>query len=202
MNKTTPRASARIAVFLMLFTVMCLLTALPASADFIPTSPYAPANGDTIADFEISDGGVLSGYTGSGGALVIPEGVTEIAVNTFASGDLYGGKAPLTGIKLPGTLIVIGGGAFQGQTEMTGPLDLPGGLTTVDTMAFYNTSLTGEVVFPENCSVLGTTLLAGTDITKVTVLAPSIKYTTVPELYYPFHRMPELREITINSVFF
>jgi hypothetical protein len=140
-------------------------------------------------------------------ALVIPEGVVEIADDTFSKWNVpdigkYEGKSPLTGVKLPSTLTRIGIRAFRDQTDLTGSLDLPGGLTAVYNQAFYNTSLTGEVVFPESCSVFGNALTYGTNITKITVLAPSIKDPTSSELFNPFGSMPELQEVDIRGVFF
>jgi hypothetical protein len=196
------KKDGRIMFLLVLSIAISLLFALPAKADFTPSAPYAPANGDTLNDFEISDDGVLSKYTGNGGDLVIPEGVTEIADHTFSKYSTtgkYEGKNPLTGVKLPSTLTTIGESAFRAQTTLTGTISFPEGLRKMGYICFYDTALTGEVVIPENCSEVSGGWFYNTNITKITVLAPIL---TVNASDFTFSSMPELTEITVYGSFF
>jgi hypothetical protein len=94
---------------------------------------YAPS------DFAIADG-VLTAYTGAGGAVVLPEGVTELGAAAFQN------NKAVTGITLYEGLEKIGAGAFD-RTGLTGTLALPSTMESVGDYAFRDcTGLTGFVL--------------------------------------------------------
>lgn len=102
-------------------------------------------------DFVIKDG-VLSKYMGTGGAVVIPLGVTEIGVRAFA------GRDDVISVEIPESVLVIdkwsfaectalkhvclggcasvGEGAFYRCVELCS-LEAPGGVETIGTSAFF-----------------------------------------------------------------
>lgn len=86
-------------LFLALTLSMCLVLMVPA---------LAAESGFTVED------GILVEYTGSGGAVTIPKGVTEIGGGAFSE------CAGLTSITIPNGVTRIGSGAFSGCTGLTG----------------------------------------------------------------------------------
>lgn len=94
----------------------------------------ADENGFTIV------GRVLLRYTGEGGDVVIPEGVEEIAANTFREGSDYNrhhyrSTESLHSISLPASLKVIGGNAFAGCRALQS-IRIPDSVTTLHGNAF------------------------------------------------------------------
>lgn len=87
------------------------------------------------SDFRIENG-VLIKYTGSGGAVTIPEGVTEIGDTAFI------GCTSLASVTIPSSVTKIGQSAFascEGLTSIT----IPSGVTEIGDNAFvWCTSLT------------------------------------------------------------
>ena len=93
----------------------------------------------------------INGYNGDGGVVVIPteiEGsvVTRIAPNAFKEAD------SITSIVLPDKLQYIGDSAFYGLKKLTGVLELPKTITTIEGHAFQTTELTGLVI-SSNCEI-------------------------------------------------
>ena len=113
--------------------------------------------GAADSDFQITNG-VLTKYTGPGGKVVVPEGVTEIADRVFDGND------KITSVVLPEGVTRIGNSAFYWCSSLT-DIVIPESVTSIGNSAFtfcYNlTSVTlpaaletlGENVF-EGCSSL------------------------------------------------
>ena len=98
-------------------------------------------------DFVIEDG-VLTKYNGSGGAVVIPEGVTEIGRQAFQ--DCTG----LTQVTFPNGLTEIGWSAFEGCTGLT-QAAFPDGLTKIEDNAFQNCTALTQAAFPDGLTKIG-----------------------------------------------
>ncbi len=79
-------------------------------------------------DFKIEKG-ILTKYTGPGGNVVIPEGVTEIGKEVFAK------SKTLTGVTFPQSLIIIGAEAFASCNGLTS-VTIPRGVTEIRFGAF------------------------------------------------------------------
>ena len=79
-------------------------------------------------DFVIKNG-VLTKYTGPGGDVAIPEGITKIGWNAFE------GCANLTSVTIPAGVTEIGGGAFDGCAKLTS-VTIPEGVTEIERSAF------------------------------------------------------------------
>ncbi|MDR1135965.1 MAG: leucine-rich repeat protein, partial [Clostridiales Family XIII bacterium] len=88
-------------------------------------------------DFVIVDG-VLQTYTGAGGVVVIPDGVTEIGDNVFANNQ------SVTGLVLNEGLVKIGNEAFHSCRNIKGALELPSTVKSIGERAFmYCSGFTG-----------------------------------------------------------
>lgn len=89
-------------------------------------------------DFTIKDG-VLTKYSGAGGAVVIPDGVTEIAREAFSDPDAAEPNRTITSVAIPAGVVKIGASAFS-RCEALTSVSLPDGLQDIGSSAF---SLTG-----------------------------------------------------------
>lgn len=99
----------------------CLLLLLCAA---VLTLLCAAAAAESTDDgFQITDG-VLTKYTGPGGDVVIPDGVTEIGSSAFAS------CSTLTSVVIPEGVTKIGDKAFNGCYNLTS-VTLPATLKTL-----------------------------------------------------------------------
>ena len=83
------------------------------------------------ADSFIMDGTTITGYTGAGGYVTIPNGVTSIADNAF-----YGNNNVIS-VSLPNTIQSIGSSAFNGCTNLES-VTIPGSVTDIGVSAFAN----------------------------------------------------------------
>ena len=93
-------------------------------------------------------GGRLLLYTGGGGAITIPEGITIISTGTFQidSKGYYPNDAELlASVTLPDSLVSIEIGAFCNQTELAGELIIPAHVTNItgsySVSSFQNTKI-------------------------------------------------------------
>ena len=167
--------------------------------------PSLPSGVRLVAEegeFVITDG-VLIKYTGFGGVVTIPTEITEIGPSAFQNNKNVTGiiwnnnlrrigagafaSSGLTGeLRLPGSLIFIGEGAFQNCTGINGNLNIPDSVTNmgssafsgctgingtltlseslseIPTNAFYNcTRIAGELVIPDSVVTIGTNAFYG-----------------------------------------
>ena len=95
-----------------------------------------------------ADGKTLISYKGSGGHVVIPEGVTEIAMECFEK------CTTLTGVTFPSTLTTIGQSAFQECTGLTS-VYIPDSVTEIGVRAFYMCDNLTSVRLPESRCTIG-----------------------------------------------
>ncbi len=118
----------------LLALTLCLGPALPALA--------------AEEDFVIEDG-VLVAYNGTGGNVVIPDGVTEIGPEVFY------GFFDFSGLKvtLPDSIRVIGQEAFCESALSS--INLPEGLTTIEDLAFAECGSLTSVTLPSTLETIG-----------------------------------------------
>lgn len=118
---------AKIVVFLILSLILCLNWSAPAFA--------------AHSDFSVEDG-VLIEYTGPGGNVTLPEGVTEIGASVFIEcGE------DLTGVVMGSGLKTIGENAFRFCTGLTS-VTIPDGVVTIGDFAFHGCDNLKTVVIP------------------------------------------------------
>ena len=97
--------------------------------------------------FEIDENGVLVKYHGSGGDVVIPEGVTSIGEEAFDNCN------SLTGIIIPKGVTSIGDRAFRLCTRLNG-VTLPDGVTSIGCDAFGGCSSLTSISIPESVTII------------------------------------------------
>lgn len=98
-------------------------------------------------EFNIDDG-ILTEYTGSGGHVVIPEGVTSISPRVF-----YGRKE-ITHLTFPASLETIEESAFYGCQQLK-HITFSTGLKVIENHAFSSCSSLNELILPEGLTFIG-----------------------------------------------
>lgn len=104
-------------------------------------------------DFTIEDG-VLKKYSGGGGQVVIPDGVTAIGDRVFNQ------KTDVTGVTIPSGVTSIGRGAFYGCTGLTS-IEIPSSVTTIGDYAFQSCTGLRSVNIPYGVTSIGKYALMG-----------------------------------------
>jgi len=99
-----------------------------------------------MVDFEMQ-GSVLRKYRGEGGAVVVPDGITEIYICAFC------GREDVTSITFPSSLIKIGERAFKDCTGLTS-LDFPNSLHEIGREAFAGCTGLSSVFIPASVTEL------------------------------------------------
>ena len=112
------------------------------------TATPQTSNASNPADFEIDENGVLVGYVGPGGDVVIPDGVTYIGERAFS--DCHS----LTRVTIPYGVISIGEKAFYNCSRLTKAI-IPGSVHRIGEEAFcLCSSLTGMTI-PNSVTSIG-----------------------------------------------
>ncbi|MCQ2483757.1 MAG: leucine-rich repeat domain-containing protein [Clostridia bacterium] len=104
--------------------------------------------GEEEPEFIIDKNGVLIGYTGNGGDVVIPDGVTGIGKSVFE------GCENLTSVKIPDSVIIIGSLAFEDCSNLTS-VTLPNGLKAIENETFMNCINLKNVTIPDSVESIG-----------------------------------------------
>lgn len=105
-----------------------------------------------ITEFDISEEGVLNGYTGTDTYMIIPDGVKEIAQGAFK------GNETITGVFMPVSLSKIGDRAFGGATNLS-TVTISEKVTDIPEMAFCDTAIE-SLVLPVNVATIGESAFA------------------------------------------
>lgn len=114
-------------------------------------------------DFVIDENGVLTEYTGPGGDVVVPEGVTAIGVGAFHY------NVDLTSVTVPEGVTELGSSAFQGCSGLK-KVVLPDSMTAIGRDAFWNCEALTSIRLPagltefRECLFWGCTSLTSIDI--------------------------------------
>ncbi|MBR5090288.1 MAG: leucine-rich repeat domain-containing protein [Ruminiclostridium sp.] len=102
---------------------------------------------ESSSDFTI-DSGVLTGYTGSGGDVVIPDGVTSIGNSTFF------GCSNLESITIPDSVKSIGNYALAGCSSLKN-VTIPNSVTSIGKGAFKSCSSLISITIPDSVTSIG-----------------------------------------------
>lgn len=124
-----------------LSAVLCLLLTLCTVLGAVPLNGMEAQAADE-KEFEIDENGVLTKYNGSGGDVVIPEGVTGIGTNAFKYSDI-------TSVTIPESVSYIDTSAFEYCCSLTN-ITISDGVTTIDNMAFSNCSSLTNIFISKN----------------------------------------------------
>jgi autotransporter-associated beta strand protein len=118
---------------------------------------------ETVAgDFRFASiGGTagLTGYSGAGGVVVLPELLGGLPVTWIGAGA-FKNQTAITGLVLPAGLIQIGSEAFAGCTGLTSVI-LPASVTSVGDRAFADCPALLAAGFQGNAPAMGTGVFAG-----------------------------------------
>jgi len=108
---------------------------------FLSSSAFALQSGDFTYDLLSWQNEVaITGYTGAGGAVVIPTIIDNTPVKMIFGG--FQDKTSITSITMPDAIRLIGDHAFSGCTGLTS-INIPGNVTNIGDYAFsFCTSLT------------------------------------------------------------
>ena len=113
-------------------------------------------------DFVIENG-VLTKYVGSGGDVVIPQGIVQIDAFAFSG-------ASVSTLVLPDTLEIIGSYAFSGQTKLK-EVVIPHSVKTICTHAFADCESLEQVVFGNCIEGIWDCAFRGCALTSITIPA-------------------------------
>ena len=108
----------------------------------------------------------ITGYTGPGGAVVLPFAVNGLPVTSIGDGVFF--ETSLTGVIIPGSVTSIGDLAFYGCSNLTN-LTLPGNVTNIGPFAFYGCASLANITIPG--SIGDATFYGCTNLNTATILA-------------------------------
>ena len=117
-------------------------------------------------DFVIENG-VLKKYTGAGGDVVIPDGVTEIGSKSF---EWCNG---LTGITIPSGVMSIGDNAFYVCTNLQS-ITIPDSVTSIGNSAFFGCTDLQRVSIPDGVTSIGNSAFCGCKVLQSIVIPASV----------------------------
>ena len=135
----------------MALTVLLVVLALPVCA-LAAEGSTGTENG--FAWRELSDSTVaLTGYTGPGGAVQIPDTLNGLPVS--AIGDYaFNGNSYITSVGMPDTITSIGESSFSYCTNLL-TLHLSDSLVFIGRATFTNCTSLGALVFPSSLRTIG-----------------------------------------------
>ncbi len=135
------------------------------------------------ADFTFNAGTkTITGYTGSGGVVVIPSTINGVEVNIIGDGA-FSGRTGLTSIILPDSLTSIGNYAFNSCTNLTG-ITIPGSVTGIGIFVFTGCTALQSINVDESNTVYSSVngVLYNKDkTTLITYPAGADDYCEIPE---------------------
>ncbi len=139
--------TVKISIFMLLLLVGAFFV-IPAgmvSADQEGDYTYTTSGTPTVA--------TVTGYTGAGGAIVIPStlgGYTTVAVGDYA----FYYTTSLTSVTIPNTVTTIGSYAFSDCASLTS-VTIPNSVTSIGDYAFNHCSLLSSIALPSNVASIG-----------------------------------------------
>lgn len=106
------------------------------------------ANTEADENGFIVENGVLTGYTGSGGDIVIPNGVIKIGDRVFA------GNNEIISVKIPESVKEIGNSSFYRCVNLKSAI-LPSNMTEMGTEVFEDCESLSDIVIPNGVTKIG-----------------------------------------------
>ena len=106
-------------------------------SDATEATAYFKRNSPVINSEFIMSNGVVTGYTGEGGAIEIPEKDGDDNPITAIGEAAFKDNGTITSVSFPGSLITIKASAFEGCSALENVI-IPNGVTTIGKAAFKN----------------------------------------------------------------
>jgi PKD repeat protein len=100
----------------------------------------------------------ITGYSGPGGDVVIPDTIAGLPVTVISSSVFK--NVALTSVIIPDSVTTIGSSAFYGCSGLTS-VTLPYSMTTIGSSAFYGCSGLTSLIIPDNVTSIGSSAFYG-----------------------------------------
>jgi hypothetical protein len=118
----------------------------------------------------------ITGYTGSGGTLVIPNTINGLPVTAIGSDAFF--NTALTWVAIGTNVTTIGGGAFQACTSLSS-IYLPNSVTSIGNDAFWDCAALPAITIPISVTNIGVTVFYNcSSLTAITVDANNPAYSS------------------------
>lgn len=128
---------------------------------------YKTADAKADKNGFIIEDGVLTGYTGPGGDIVIPKGVTSIGDDAFYDCD------SITSVSIPKSVTSIGEGAFAWSSLKS--IELSKGVTSIGNAAFAGCTNLSSITLPDGITDIEERAFAECSSLKSVVLSNGVK---------------------------
>lgn len=170
-------------LLIALAVVLSVWTIVSQSTDASTTS-----DGMVLSD----DGTTLEGYTGAGGDVTIPSGVTTINAGVFDS-------KTITSVTMPDTVTTMGSGVFQGCTDLSS-VTLSNNLTSIPADTFYECYSLGSLVIPSSVTSIGSDAFYGSS-SLTTMTIPSSVSSISTDAFIGCSNLAEISVASGNSTY-
>jgi hypothetical protein len=156
---------------------------LTAVADYLDVLTYSTANNQVT----------ITGYTGTGGVVIIPASIGGAPVTAIGE-NAFLGSSSLSSVTIPASVTSIGLGAFSGCSGLTS-VSIPAVVTSIGSYAFYGCSGLTSVSIPAGVTSIGSYAFQGCiGLTSVSIPAG---VTSIGS--YAFYGCSRLTSVTIPT---
>lgn len=136
----------------------------PPSETLIVDSPFTMPTPTAMAQFgdftyEVANGAVtITGYTGGGGEVVIPEKIEGLPVTTIGARAFMGAR--LVTLVIPGNVATVGDQAFQDCEQLTSVTVSPG-VQSIGNQSFYRCRSLATLALGDSVQSIGNSAFSG-----------------------------------------